>query len=290
MLFEQNKIENMKKHKITHPRRFRWASNSSKVEPTKVATGQESVAADSILESGAVAEVTSDIPHGEVVGVGETAAVAENSEISDTNPNLAESSDDFTDEDRRLLRHCELTIKTGISNFIAVAQALATIRNRRLYRINGYQTFDAYCDKVWNFTRQRASQLILAFRMEQELRGKQQPSTDVDKPILPNESVARRFRKLDDNGKKSVFAAAADQKDVATAIAQAEAKKEKPSDIVRLKGLLVKVQFILDSSDAAEDAVYVALESIRLWVAAYEKRMKAALARKRNDIAFEEAA
>jgi hypothetical protein len=57
------------------------------------------------------------------------------------------------------LEKCETTIEHGINTFVEVGEALAEIRNAKLYRAS-HRTFEAYCDEKWKFSRQRAYQLI----------------------------------------------------------------------------------------------------------------------------------
>lgn len=63
-------------------------------------------------------------------------------------------------ESSELVR-CENVIRTQMRSFIEVGQALAAIRDGRLYRAS-HKTFEAYCQKTWEFTRRRANQLIEA--------------------------------------------------------------------------------------------------------------------------------
>lgn len=60
-----------------------------------------------------------------------------------------------------LLGQAEATIERGIRTFVEVGQALASIRDNRLYRAE-HGTFDAYCQERWGFDRNRAWQLISA--------------------------------------------------------------------------------------------------------------------------------
>ena len=57
------------------------------------------------------------------------------------------------------LKSCEATIAKGEQTFVVVGQNLETIRDRRLYRETD-KTFEAYCQRRWNFGRARATQLI----------------------------------------------------------------------------------------------------------------------------------
>lgn len=63
---------------------------------------------------------------------------------------LAESGD---------LVRLEIVIKRGLETFFEVGEALAEIRNRRLYRIE-HTTFEDYCKTKWRMSDRRARQLI----------------------------------------------------------------------------------------------------------------------------------
>ena len=63
-----------------------------------------------------------------------------------------------TQERTRLSEH-EATIARGSKTFIEVGNALAAIRDGKLYR-RDYKTFEAYCRERWEFSRIRAHQLI----------------------------------------------------------------------------------------------------------------------------------
>jgi hypothetical protein len=86
----------------------------------------------------------------------------------------------------------ETVIKNGLKHFLAVGEALYHIRNEQLYKLKEYKTFEIYCNEQWGITRQYASQLILAFRLEEDL------STTVDKTKSTVESVniSTRFNRL----------------------------------------------------------------------------------------------
>jgi hypothetical protein len=55
----------------------------------------------------------------------------------------------------------ELTIKAGLETFVQVGEALAAIRDRRLYRAE-FPTFEEYCAEKWGMTARRARQLWAA--------------------------------------------------------------------------------------------------------------------------------
>lgn len=57
------------------------------------------------------------------------------------------------------LAQCEATIRRGLHTFVEVGQALAEIRDSRLYRAT-HETFAAYLDDRWQISRTRAHELI----------------------------------------------------------------------------------------------------------------------------------
>jgi uncharacterized membrane protein len=62
-------------------------------------------------------------------------------------------------QETQYLAMLEATIKNGLGIFWKVGEALAEIRDRRLYR-QEYPTFAEYCEKKWGFSDSRARQLI----------------------------------------------------------------------------------------------------------------------------------
>jgi hypothetical protein len=70
-------------------------------------------------------------------------------------------------EVRRALQHqrhtlveLEAVIARGLDTFVEVGIALAEIRERQLYREQGFDRFEDYCRDRWQFSRQRAYQLM----------------------------------------------------------------------------------------------------------------------------------
>lgn len=57
------------------------------------------------------------------------------------------------------LADLEVVIERGLGTFVKVGEALATIRDQRLYR-QGHETFEDYCRDRWGFSASRARQLI----------------------------------------------------------------------------------------------------------------------------------
>jgi hypothetical protein len=87
------------------------------------------------------------------------------------------------------LTAAETIIEEGLAQFIEVGQALAEIRDRRLYRAT-HRTFEEYAHERWLLRRTRAYQLIDAAVVDTAL------STIVDTPRPANEAQARELAPL----------------------------------------------------------------------------------------------
>lgn len=88
----------------------------------------------------------------------------------------------------RSLDELESVIERGVHTFVEVGEALLEIRDRRLYRNQGFATFEDYCQKRWGWSRARGYQLIDAAKVAENL------STVVDTPL--NERQARELAQL----------------------------------------------------------------------------------------------
>ena len=71
----------------------------------------------------------------------------------------------------------EKTVAQGLQTFVEVGEALAEIRDRRLYRIE-HQSFDAYLETKWKISRSRASRLIQAADVVKLLPTGNKPTTE----------------------------------------------------------------------------------------------------------------
>lgn len=58
------------------------------------------------------------------------------------------------------LAECEAVIERGLATFVAVGGALMTIRNRRLYREQGFDRFEDYCRERWSISKTHANRLV----------------------------------------------------------------------------------------------------------------------------------
>jgi hypothetical protein len=70
-----------------------------------------------------------------------------------------EASTDLTAAETDRLVELERAVDRGLQTFVEVGQALAEIRERKLYRAS-HDTFERYCRERWGFTRRRALQFI----------------------------------------------------------------------------------------------------------------------------------
>jgi hypothetical protein len=100
------------------------------------------------------------------------------------------------------LTQCEAIVNAGRDTVTAVGSALREIRDSRLYRETD-ETFEAYVERRWGFSRQRAYQLIAAGGIAVDL------TTAVDKPQL-NERQARELAPLTPDQRLIVYRLARD--------------------------------------------------------------------------------
>jgi hypothetical protein len=94
---------------------------------------------------------------------------------------------------RQELEALEQTIERGLATFIEVGQALAEIRESRLYRA-GFDTFEDYCRERWGMERAHAYRQIEAAQVAAVLS----PNGD----IPANEAQARELARLKDEPEK----------------------------------------------------------------------------------------
>ncbi len=85
------------------------------------------------------------------------------------------------------LAECERVIERGLKTFIEVGDALARIRDERLYR-ETHATFEDYCRARWGFDASRARQLISAAKTVTLV-------TVGGQPAPTSERVARELRR-----------------------------------------------------------------------------------------------
>ena len=88
------------------------------------------------------------------------------------------------------LAECERVIERGLKTFIEVGDALALIREERLYR-DTHATFEEYCRGRWDFDSSRARQLISAAKTVTLV-------TVGGQPAPASERVVRELRRAGD--------------------------------------------------------------------------------------------
>jgi hypothetical protein len=88
------------------------------------------------------------------------------------------------EHDRQRLDELEARIQQGLETFIDVGQALLEVRDRKLYELRSYATFDTYCRNYLGISRQRGYQLMDAAEVAKNL------STIVDTALPANSSAA----------------------------------------------------------------------------------------------------
>lgn len=136
--------------------------------------------------------------------------------------------------ERQELATLEQEIKDGLQHFVSVGNALARIRDKRLYR-EKFKTFEAYCGKTFRFTTGRARQLMRAAGVTDQVQADAAVKSGTIVPLLvPNEGVARELAKVPESDRVDVLAAASEggkeptAKDVRDAAAKQKASEPPP--------------------------------------------------------------
>lgn len=116
------------------------------------------------------------------------------------------SQEALTTSEAAALKRYESVIAAGKTTFVAVGQALTAIRENRLYR-STHETFEAYCQEKWGWSRQRASQMIQASAVVKQLPESVSTRVDNEKTArvlakVPEEKRAEVVEKASKNGQK----------------------------------------------------------------------------------------
>lgn len=90
-----------------------------------------------------------------VTGQGDTIVVGGTDESFDITMHLSP-------EEKSQFEQCETIIRKNLNTFIEVGEALAEIRDNRLYR-ERYKTFEQYCKQEWDFSRSHAHNQIKGY-------------------------------------------------------------------------------------------------------------------------------
>lgn len=137
-------------------------------------------------------------------------------------------------------------VKQTAGAFVRCGEALAEIRDRKLYRVQ-YETFEQFVEKEYNWTRQRAYQMIDAAKTVKTLPPKM--STRVD-----TEKKARALAKVPEENRKSVVQSAISSGKVT--VNSLKKAAEKSTEISRLDktGYPIPTNLISDWDEADEIA------------------------------------
>ena len=156
----------------------------------------------------------------------------------------------LTVADKARRKKLETVIQAGLKTFIDVGQALEAVRAEKLYR-DKWKTFEAYCEDMFELSRNRAYQLIDAAKTVKRLEsmetlpkifGKNE-EVGIDK-IIPNEHAANVISKVPDDEIQEVLDVVAEDyqatgkpvtgksiKDAAAKVA--EKKQDKPEPTIK---------------------------------------------------------
>src|SRR5208282_1566133 len=129
-------------------------------------------------------------------------------------------------QQKTLLGKCESIIRVNVEAFYAVGVALQVIQKQRLHKHAGYDTFESYCQAVWDFSRPRAYQLIEAATVVENVYNCRQkaaalPSNEAQtRPLakLPAEQQGEVWKKVVENAPDGKITAAIVAKAVAEAL------------------------------------------------------------------------
>jgi hypothetical protein len=104
------------------------------------------------------------------------------------------------------LRELESVLVAHMEEFVRVGTTLKTIRDERLYKADGYKTFEDYCRKKWDWSRSRAYQIIDSAELRMVLPSPRGPSKDVDNLSTWTEGAVRPLKRLDSPAKARAVA------------------------------------------------------------------------------------
>jgi len=139
---------------------------------------------------------------------------------------------DLTISDRADLDRLETTINRGLRTFVEVGQALAEIRDRRLYR-DTHDTFEDYCRGRWEMSRRRAYQLIDASSTIENVNHGSQPTPTSERQVRPLTTIRDEDGNPDPEKQREVWGRAvesAEDEGVPVAARHVEAAKAPPGE------------------------------------------------------------
>lgn len=118
---------------------------------------------------------------------------------------------EITQSNENRLRQAESAIESAkqavVAGFQIVGSELKTIQSGKLYKADGFSSFEAYCQTRWQFSRAQAYRLMSAV----ETISKMSPTGDIFFPV-ESEAVARELAKIKDGTERNeVWQAANEQ-------------------------------------------------------------------------------
>lgn len=111
------------------------------------------------------------------------------------------------------LEALEDVIKTNFLGFVAVGNALAEIRDKRLYRNDENRTFEGYCRDLWDMSHQHADRLVASAKVLENLTPIGVKKEDDPCFLLPlNEAQARELSSLEPEEQQRVWTSILDHR------------------------------------------------------------------------------
>jgi len=145
----------------------------------------------------------------------------------------------LTADEYDTLRECEGVIEKGHKTFVEVGDALARIRDEKLFRIE-HPTFEAYVQARWGWTDRRARQMIEASIVVKSLPEQNPSETGTRVPVLRDEKAARALKSVPVADRPAVLDKAVQAskggKVTAAAIKEAKAPMARPASFGRPVG------------------------------------------------------
>ena len=92
-------------------------------------------------------------------------------------------------------------VNAGMAGYVQAGSALQEIRDSRLYRARGFQSFELFCKQEWGMTSRRVNQQIQAAKLSE--------NSETLGTIVPNEGQARALLKVPAGERADVLAEAA---------------------------------------------------------------------------------
>lgn len=173
------------------------------------------------------------------------------------------------------LERLEGIIRRNQQSFYEIGSALREIRDKGLYRdVKGYDTFEEYCRKEWDFSRPRAYQLIEAVTVKDNL------STTVDIPERQIRPLARLEPEKQKEAWRQVVSTAKDGKVTAKHVQQivkgmtepqpkTTPKPQEPSDAMQFATIAISQ---LERIHPKDPKRLEALNKVERWIQTHKRR------------------